>query len=126
MCFYKASIIDKKHRIADDDIVCYKVVKKISDTHWKSIYYNYHYYKTVGNGHANKPTDIEKLDKKYALEGGVFHSYSELKTAIDDLIWADSVVVKCIIPKGTPYWQNQLKKEYASIDLTVMEEINID
>ena len=120
MCFYK-KLKHEPHRIAKKDIECYKVVRKISDSHYKSLYFNFDYYVTVGYG---KVADLQDLDKRNCLTDGVFHSYYLLSEALSEWICDGGVVVKCIIPKGSAYWKNQ-HGQCASTNIVVMGEHKI-
>lgn len=123
MCFYK-KLKHEPHSIAEKDIECYKVVRKVSDTHYKSLYFNFDYYVTVGFGVV---ADLQDLDERNCLKDGVFHSYFLVSEALSECICAggsDCVVVKCIIPKGAAYWKNQ-HGECASTDIVVIGEHKI-
>jgi len=120
MCFYK-KLRHEPHSIAEKDIECYKVVRKVSDTHYKSLYFNFDYYVTVGFGVV---ADLQDLDERNCLKDGVFHSYFSFHEALRELIYNGGVVVKCIIPKGAAYWKNQYG-ECASTDIVVIGEHKI-
>lgn len=100
----------------------------------------------------SSPLALRRLDKRESLENGVFHSYSTLnqsvitKELLRDTIAINDLkrmkepfkeegddyydipdmfyhVIKCVIPKGTPYWYNKRYKTYASTSIRIVNEI---
>ena len=113
MCFYKERDC-WTHKIAEDDLECFKVVVKESDGHWISRYYDFHYKR---NERYDDDSDVCVLDKLSSLKESVFHSYKCFSTAVlkGDFGINFCVIIRCIIPKGTPYWENY--DEYASTSI---------
>jgi hypothetical protein len=126
MCFDK-EINNYTHKVAEEDIVCYKVVNRCYDSkpRWESFYRHFIY--EQGEVYEEKLSDglLNILDGRPTLNHLVYHSYSDL-TGINRFECASvhftSVVVKCIIPKGTIYWLNSTKKQYASTAIKVVDE----
>ena len=105
MCFYKDVVnYDVFHKIAKEDIVCYKVMT-ISK---------------IGNDGA---IWVKSLN---VLESGVIHSYIHLPNIVglNEHYVGKSVTVKCRIPKGTPYWANHRDGVYASTKLILDGIVN--
>lgn len=131
MCFDK-EINNYTHKVAEEDIVCYKVVNRYpsdSKPRWESFYRHFIYEK--GEVYEEKLSDglLKILDEQPTLKHLVYHSYSDL-SAVNafEYICVNIfvVVVKCIIPKGTIYWFNSDKKQYASTSIKVVsEELNL-
>ena len=97
------------YKIAEEDIVCYKVVFELDK---KSYMTPYQQYCCKLDEHCvNKGTiSIKRFskDSNYYIYGGMFHSYQKLSDACLDMLWFNSlgkhtIVIKCIIPKGTHY-----------------------
>lgn len=134
MCFYKDFVnYCMFHKVANEDIVCYKVmtISKIGNDGviWvKSL--NYPKEEMCSFGSVMVPAIKRNLDWLDAgtlvLESGVIHSY----TCFPNIVGADgryagqSVIVKCRIPKGTPYWQNNRDGVYASTKLILDGIVN--
>ena len=118
-----------EHKIADKDIVCYKMVTK---SRIKGVYiseyrrFKYKKEKLYTNNIDIKNSEIvlktiSPLIGVYSILGFMFHSYqSPYKYSLR----ADTLV-KCIIPKGAYYFEgghNGLRG-YASSQIKILEEI---
>jgi len=101
---------DSEIKIAEEDIVCYKILREDSEVYATSPYFGFEY--IVGATYKlDKKLKIHFGDPKY--EGDVkfvyegFHSFERLESAKAFLIIrqgflpAGCCVYKCIIPKGT-------------------------
>ena len=121
MCFYKECDC-WTHKIAEDDLECFKVVEKKSDGHWISRYYDFTYKK---NERYDEDSDVCMLDKQSSLHGSVFHSYKRFSTAavMEFVRFDNCYIIRCIIPKGTPYWEND--SEYASTSIIPICEFEL-
>lgn len=123
MCFWKEPS-HERHEIAEEDIVTYKAVEKINSNNFKSMYYSFHYTSTIGYGNV---VDLKELDKKRFLTKEVFHSYANADLAENDLVIRPRprcyAIVKCVIPKGSAFWHNSEKGEYASECIKIIEEV---
>ena len=110
-------IVDKFHSepiTAEQDIVCYKVLKKEPNSDiLKAPIYNFEYcFGTIYNTHEDYFKDIDICDDgECSVEYG-FHSFVELSDAVRmkerlldiTLLSFDFVVVKCTIPNGACYY----------------------
>ena len=115
-------------KIADKDIVCYKLVKrtKIKGVYKSNIqrfeyiirqlYTNYFDIKYVG-------MLIKKRYNLSAIEEGMFHSYANYLSAITVL--PNLVVLECIIPKGAYYFEGYFGNypSYTSSQIKILKEI---
>ena len=122
-------------KIADKDIVCYKLVKrtKIKGV-YKSSFQGFEY--IIRQLYTNN-LDIRFVDKIiknlypsypssciYVIEEGMFHSYaSNLYPILSPL--PNCALLKCIIPKGAYYFEGYFddSPSYASSQIKILEEI---
>ena len=115
-------------KIADKDIVCYKLVER---TKIKGIYKSkYQEFEYVIRQLYTNYFDIKYIDmlikrrySRFAIEEGMFHSYANYLSAIT--ILPNLVVLKCIIPKGAYYFEGYFGNypSYASSQIKILEEI---
>ena len=134
MCFYKDVVnYDVFHKIAKEDIVCYKVmtISKIGNDGaiWvKSLNYPKEEMRSYGSVMIpDIEPDLDWLDAgTFVLESGVIHSYIHLPNIVglNEHYVGKSVTVKCRIPKGTPYWANHRDGVYASTKLILDGIVN--
>ena len=119
-----------KPKIADKDIVCYKLVKR---TEIKGIYKSsFQRFEYVIRQLYTNNIDIEFIDKFiyyrncvwYFIEEGMFHSYANYSHAALNHA-PDEFIVKCIIPKGAYYFEGYFgdSPSYASSQIKILEEI---
>ena len=114
MCFY----ITTPEKIAKKDIPCWKLFEK-SKTVLRALYRNSVY--RIGETYTTK-----KFTRVLCYISKGRHSYSTSSKAKDERGgWPrlDIVTVKCIIPKGTPYYYNSEDKEYVSLAIKLVKEI---
>ena len=122
-------------KIADKDIICYKLVKrtKIKGV-YKSSFQKFEY--VIRQLYTNN-LDIRFVDKiiknlspaytnlcMYIIEEGMFHSYaSAIYPILSPLPWY--ALLKCIIPKGAYYFEGYFDDapNYASSQIKILEEI---
>ena len=109
-----------RHKIAEEDLVCYKVVYRRDDNSWWSLYQDFVY--ENGKTYTEDCYSLESLDKFNCLEEGVFHSYCSLATAAKASFSSGhkTSIIECIIPKGTPYWESDRGCEYASTSIKIV------
>ena len=115
-------------KIADKDIVCYKLVER---TKIKGIYKSkYQEFEYVIRQLYTNYFDIKYIDmlikrrySRFAIEEGMFHSYVNYLSAITVL--PNRVALKCIIPKGAYYFEGYFGNypSYASSQIKILEEI---
>ena len=118
-------------KIADKDIVCYKLVER---TNIKGIYkssfqgFEYIIRQLYTNNldirFANKIIKHSFYKCFYKIEKDMFHSYaSNLYPILSPLPWC--ALLKCIIPKGAYYFEGYFddSPSYASSQIKILEEI---
>ena len=115
-------------KIADKDIVCYKLVER---TKIKGIYKSkYQEFEYVIRQLYTNYFDIKYIDmlikrrySRFAIEEGMFHSYTNYLLAIT--ILPNLVVLKCIINKEDYYFEGYFGNysSYASSQIKILEEI---
>lgn len=121
---------DSKIVVAEEDIVCYKILSKASETYATSPYFGFEY--IVGATYKiNKKLKIrfgdnyEGDDSKFVEEG--FHSFERFESAMAFLnirrqfLPLGYYVYKCIIPKGT----RMIFGEFSNFSSIVSEAIKI-
>ena len=135
MCIQVKTIFPKR---AKTDIVCYKILNENMTAPYTKFQYDFKEYKA--NGLSNllkdiKDSIIRKLRFKeppmyYFYSVGLIHTYKcppliALSKFYKDL---NRKVFKCIIPKGTYYYESyaSFEDEYASRKLRIVEEISYD
>ena len=123
-------------KIADKDIVCYKLVKR---TKIKGIYKSYYQrFEYVIRQLYTNNLDIRFADKViknlclsyphldiYAVEEGMFHSYENHLYPVILSPLPNCALLKCIIPKGAYYFEGYFDESpsYASSQIKILEEI---
>ena len=128
MCLF---INNLELKIADKDIVCYKLVKR---TKIKGVYKsNFLKFEYIIRQLYTNYFDIRFANKIikhsfykcfYMIEKGMFHSYaSNLYPILSPL--PNCALLKCIIPKGAYYFEGYFDDapSYASSQIKILEEI---
>ena len=121
-------------KIADKDIICYKLVKR---TEIKGIYkssfigfeyiirqlYTKQLYTNNIKIEFSYKFIKDRILSGYSIEEGMFHSYENYLSAITVL--PNRVTLKCIIPKGAYYFEGYFGNypSYASSQIKILEEI---
>ena len=118
-------------KIADKDIICYKLVKRTKTKGvYKSSFQGFEY--VIRQLYTNN-LDIKFADKSMKryfykgfckIEKGMFHSYaSNLYPILSPL--PNCALLKCIIPKGAYYYEGYFDNapSYASSQIKILEEI---
>lgn len=131
MCIEVKNIFPKR---AKTDIICYKLLKEDMTAPYTGFQYDFKEYKA--NGLFSLLIDIEdyiitKLHFKrfsmyYFYSVGLIHTYkkSALPFVINQCKYLKRRLFKCIIPKGTYYYESDDSYEYASRKLRIIEELS--
>ena len=118
-------------KIADKDIVCYKLVKrtKIKGV-YKSSFQGFEYIIRQLYTNNIKIEFSYKLIKaetifRYFIEEGMFHSYASYLHPVILSPLPNCALLKCIIPKGAYYFEGYFddSPSYASSQIKILEEI---
>ena len=128
MCLVTAQL---KPKIADKDIICYKLVKrtKIKGV-YKSSFQGFEYIirqlyiSNIDIRFVGKITKGYIHSYFYIIEEGMFHSYtSNLYPILSPL--PNCALLKCIIPKGAYYFEGRHNGilGYTSSQIKILEEI---
>lgn len=126
MCFYLKNQNDN-FKIADKDIICFKIVRKTDRSNiFKSNSLGFKY--IIGVKYSNISFLVKKEIKEVkdckVIEQG-YHSFSILTTSANIVLARDKdyyrCVVKCIIPIGSMYYENDETKEYVSNQIIIKE-----
>ena len=120
MCFFISSK-SRKIQVANENIVCYKVCKNLNKEKTKitSLYRDFRYT-------LHKSVQVESFGRSFMRETihWGLHSFIKFEDARATVsIREHEKVVKCIIPKGTKYYQNN--SEYCSLKIKLIEVINL-
>ena len=133
-------IMQLEPKIADKDIVCYKLVKrtKIKGV-YKSSFQRFEYVirqlytNNINYSFANKVIKKERIFISYMnyleedfIEEGMFHSYVNHLYPVILSPLPNCALLKCIIPKGAYYFVGYFDDapSYASSQIKILEEIN--
>ena len=128
MCLWVENIIRK---VANDNIICYKVCKRGTDENYISLFRGYEY-KLLEKYNNNIPLNnddyfyslfIDRSGLNFlcygnALGPDLFHSYKK-EFYLESM--GSEVVLKCAIPKGAYYWED--KDYYASSQIIILAEL---
>lgn len=120
MCLYKNQNV---HKIAEEDIVCYKIVVRDKKTgelcsYWHKVPIRLDE-PIIAKLSEYVKRDLSRIDKPLVLRAEVVHTYRDcvldsvyLNMIADDIKWwtttllHEVVMIECIIPKGTIYIEN--------------------
>ena len=129
MCLVTAQL---KPKIADKDIICYKLVKrtKIKGI-YKSSFQGFEYVirqlytNNLDIRFANKSIKRSFYKRFYIIEENMFHSYENHLYPVILSPLPNCALLKCIIPKGAYYFEGEFDEipSYASSQIKILEEI---
>ena len=133
MCIEVKNIFPKR---AKTDIVCYKLLKEDMTAPYTGFQYDFKEYKANGlfvllkdikNFIIEKPSFINGV-LYYYYDIGLLHTYKKpaLSFVINQCKYLKRRLFKCIIPKGTYYYESSDSNKYASRKLRIIEEISYD
>lgn len=132
MCFYKSDLeCERRYKVSDKDIPCYKIVMSESGSDIGiSEIVGFRYQVGCTYVGVKDPVSLDKLDDPGCkiLSGGVFHSYICITLAVVLLYSAINKangnnffrIMDCVIPAGTPYWENSKMNEFASTSIRIL------
>lgn len=127
MCFTKTES-GQKHQLSDVDITCYKVMWHERGHLYPYFYMDFdHLYKIGDVMEPKLKIAMSTLDKLSVFCSGVIHSFTTPDTSKSSLLKSiydtmGTVLVRCIIPAGTPYWVNDDEDEHEFASLKVKIE----
>ena len=154
MCLYLYNKKEKTRKTAQKDITCWKILVQYrsvidpNEMRFESIFERYPYQLNCVMRDTNREDIIEvdrekdiRGDYPTMVNGGFFHTYVKKKDAVKDaMVWGkmqsvdrNCIVVKCIIPKDTEYYEGAFKvtrnglivRSYASKSLRVTDEVSV-
>lgn len=118
-------------KIAESDIICYKLLREICDNHFVTYYQDY----PVALGKLYEE-DLFKFDHitipcsysseyPYIIEGGGFHLFTDDSELLDKLWYFQStnlVIAECTVPAGTPYYKGIFKILAGYVGKTIVSQ----
>ena len=119
-------------KIADKDIICYKLVKRTKTKGiYKSSFQGFEYIirqlytNNLDIRFANKSIKRSFYKCFYIIEEGMFHSYASCLYPVILSPLPYCALLKCIIPKGAYYFEGYFDESpsYASSQIKILEEI---
>ena len=119
-------------KIADKDIICYKLVERtkikgVYKSHFQGFEYVIRqlYTNNLDIRFANKSIKRYFYRCFYKIEEGMFHSYTSNLYPIILSPLPNCALLKCIIPKGAYYFEGYSDNSlsYASSQIKILEEI---
>jgi len=133
MCFYKSDLeSERRYKVSDKDIPCYKIVMSESGSDIgisEIVGFRYQ----VGRTYVENSVPLGELDDPgfEILTDGVFHSYTRLSLGFVLLYYSYNsynrvkgynfyYIMDCVIPAGTPYWENSNMDEFASTSIRIL------
>lgn len=126
MCFVIDDLDHIDGQIAEEDITCYKVMRKSVDNGvhmYKSILYGTKWIPLNSTIRATYPRDLEEHVR--LLHGSVVHAFQALTPGIMEFsIMGGVPIIKCIILKGARYWTNH-GNEIAATEIKLIKEVNL-
>lgn len=118
---------ETKERIAESDIVCYKILRMLDNGRFATPYVG----KKVSNKvlcgkRLFKPSffsikDIRNVSNFKEIRRGYIHCYASKPNP--HYVMSREIVFKCVIPKGTRYWYDEIYGEYAARKIRFVEEM---
>lgn len=111
--------------VAKEDIICYKIVRKRGD----ELYTPYQEVKIKpGIFKATGTLSEDCGDRRKTVGEGVIHTFAKYDQALDEKDGKNTLIYKCVIPKGTNYYIGLFEAflSYGSEIINVLEECNED
>lgn len=114
-----------KKLVAKEDIVCYKILRKRGNklyTPYQEVKIKPGIFKATGTLSEDCGTRIKTVGE------GVIHTFAKYNQALDEKGGENTLIYKCVIPKGTNYYIGLFKAflSYGSEVINVLEECNED
>jgi hypothetical protein len=127
MCLYSTN---KDPYIAEDDIMCYKIL--FTDRNeLRSPYQYFKFERKIKYDNSDEPEILKTGDKEYKISAGYFHAYSDLDIAIlyhsrmyHNMLYASLLptIFTALIPKGSKYYIGD-NKDICSDSIIIIEPI---
>lgn len=125
MCFVIDDLDHIDGQIAEEDITCYKIMRKSIDNGvhvYKSIFYGTKWMPLNSIIRPTYPRDLEQHVRQ--LNGSVVHAYQYLTSNLMEFsIMGGVPVIRCVIPKGTRYWVSS-RNEIVATKIKLIEEVD--
>ena len=111
--------------VAKEDIICYKIVRKRGNklyTPYQEVEIKPGIFKATGT------LSEDRGDRRKTVEEGVIHTFAKYDQALDEKDGKNTLIYKCVIPKGTNYYIGLFEAflSYGSEIINVLEECNED
>lgn len=111
--------------VAKEDIICYKIVRKRGNklyTLYQEVEIKPGIFKATGTLYEDHG------DRRKTVGEGVIHTFAKYDQALDEKDGKNTLIYKCVIPKGTNYYIGLFEAflSYGSEIINVLEECNED
>lgn len=111
--------------VAKEDIICYKIVRKRGNklyTPYQEVEIKPGIFKATGT------LSEDRGDRRKTVGEGVIHTFAKYDQALDEKDGKNTLIYKCVIPKGTNYYIGLFEAflSYGSEIINVLEECNED
>lgn len=128
MCLVSLSVTPK---VADRDIVCYKFLYQTGPFRYMTPVIGTKLWKFPFIGKTFAAEGIEDIEmdpihEKLVIGGGFIHSFAEASDKYRHYSCLFNVVLfRCIIPKGTEYFEHEDGSEYASSKIVILKKVAV-
>nr|DAL02967.1 MAG TPA: hypothetical protein [Crassvirales sp.] len=111
--------------VAKEDIICYKIVRKRGNklyTPYQEVEIKPGIFKATGT------LSEDRGDRRKTVGEGVIHTFAKYDQALDEKDGKNTLIYKCVIPKGTNYYIGLFEAflSYGSEIINVLEKCNED
>lgn len=116
-------------KVANKNIVVYKILRKIHNRHTNRIsYVSPHRGEPYVPGRNKKVKSFSFIIKNAFISNKKpyviminrgLHAFTTIEEAKNNQVYEVDIIVKCVIPKGTPYFKDTENNEIASLELSM-------
>ena len=124
MCLVSLSATPK---VADRDIVCYKFLYQTGPFRYitpirEAILWKFPFIKKTFTAEGVRELEMDSMHQKCVVGGGFIHTFAKVSDRYSHRGLYDVVLFRCIIPKGTEYFEHEDGSEYASSRIVILRK----